>query len=88
MLKGQVFEPDDSVLVAGHFWQTIAFDDINQTFTAVDSGSKKDSFVAKLNPSGAFEWATQISAPASEVINDIDSYADGSSIITGFLIKI
>ena len=75
---------DDSVLVAGHFWQTIAFDDINKAFTAAQTGSKKDSFVAKLSSAGVFEWATHISAAASEVINDIDSYADGSSIITGF----
>ena len=69
---------DGSSIVTGEFGGTVTFG--STTFT---SAGGYDVFVAKIDPSGNYEWATPAGGTGYEFGNSISVLADGSSIVTG-----
>jgi hypothetical protein len=71
---------DGSAIVTGWFLGTATFGGT----TLVSTGGSDDIFVAKIDASGSFVWATQAGGTTS---NDegigVSTLADGSSIVTG-----
>jgi hypothetical protein len=70
---------DGSSIVTGYFQGTATFG--STTFTSAGSN---DVFVAKLDASGDYEWATQAGGTGSEEARGVSVLADGSSIVTGY----
>jgi hypothetical protein len=70
--------PDGSSTVTGYFQSTATFGS-----TTLTSAGNQDVFVAKMDPSGAWVWAT----PAGGALGDngygISTLPDGSSTVTG-----
>ena len=71
--------PDGSSIVTGAFMGTATFGSITLTSAGGD-----DVFVAKVDPSGSFVWATRAGGAFDEVSYAIGSLPDGSSIVTGY----
>ena len=69
---------DGSSIVTGEFGGTVTFGS-----TTLTSAGGYDVFVAKLDPSGNYEWATPAGGTGYEFGNSISVLADGSSIVTG-----
>ena len=70
---------DGSSIVTGYFQGTATFG--STTFTSAGSN---DVFVAKLDASGDYEWATRAGGTSSDTGYGVSVLADGSSIVTGF----
>ena len=70
---------DGSSIVTGEFYGTATFG--STTFT---SAGGFDVFVAKLDASGNYEWATAAGGTSSDFGKDVFVLADGSSIVTGY----
>ncbi len=70
---------DGSSIVTGFFEGTATFG--STTFTSAGSN---DVFVAKLDASGDYEWATQAGGTSSDNGIGVSVLADGSSIVTGY----
>ena len=70
---------DGSSIVTGFFEGTATFG--STTFTSAGSN---DVFVAKLDASGDYEWATQAGGTGSDNGHGVSVLADGSSIVTGY----
>ena len=70
---------DGSSIVTGFFEGTATFG--STTFTSAGSN---DVFVAKLDASGDYEWATQAGGMGSDNGHGVSVLADGSSIVTGY----
>ena len=71
--------PDGSSIVTGAFMGTATFGSITLTSAGGD-----DVFVAKVDPSGSFVWATRAGGAFDEVSYAISTLPDGSSIVTGY----
>ena len=53
--------------------------------TAITSNaSSNDIFVAKIDASGAWVWATSTGGTSSDVGNSVSAFSDGSAIVTGY----
>jgi hypothetical protein len=70
---------DGSSVVTGSFYGNTSFGSITLT-----SAGDDDVFVAKLAPSGAWEWALSAGGTDDERGYGISSLADGSSVVTGY----
>ena len=70
--------PDGSSIVTGYFIGTATFGS-----TTLTSGGATDVFVVKVDPSGAYVWATQAGGTLSDVGYGVSALPDGSSIVTG-----
>ncbi len=73
--------PDGSSIVTGFFQGTVNFGS-----TTLTSGGSDDVFVAKVDPSGAYVWATQAGGSSNDRGNAISALPDGSSIVTGYFL--
>jgi hypothetical protein len=71
---------DGSSIVTGFFQGTATFG----STTLTNASSNKDVFVAKLDASGTYEWATQAGGTGSDEGMSVSVLADGSSIVTGY----
>jgi hypothetical protein len=69
---------DGSSIVTGYFQGTATFGS-----TTLTSAGNYDVFVAKLDASGDYEWATQAGGTNSDYGYGVSVLADGSSIVTG-----
>ncbi len=70
--------PDGSSIVTGDFQGTATFGS-----TTLTSGGDTDVFVAKVDPSGAYVWATKAGGTLSDIGYGVSALPDGSSIVTG-----
>ena len=71
--------PDGSAIVIGRFQGTATFG----STTLTSAGASTDVFVAKVNPSGAYVWATQAGGVSGDIGYGISTLPDGSAIVTG-----
>jgi hypothetical protein len=71
--------PDGSAIVTGPFEGTATFG--STTFT---SAGGTDVFVAKMDPSGAWVWATRAGGSSAEESLGVSALPDGSAIVTGW----
>jgi hypothetical protein len=71
--------PDGSAIYTGRFQGTATFG--STTLTAVGSA---DMFVAKVDASGSFVWATQAGGSSFDTGYGVTALPDGSSIVTGY----
>ena len=69
---------DGSSIVTGEFYGTATFGN-----TTLTSAGSYDVFVAKLDASGDYEWATQAGGTDKDRGLGVSVLADGSSIVTG-----
>ena len=72
--------PDGSSIITGSFRGTAGFDT-----SSVTSVGSEDVFVAKLDPSGTWVWATSGGSASGDPGKSVSVLADGSSIVTGLL---
>ena len=70
---------DGSSIVIGYFVGTATFGS-----TTLTSAGNADVFVAKIDASGAYLWATQASGTSSDIGYAISTLSDGSAIVTGY----
>ena len=68
-----------SSIVAGYFKDTATFGS-----TTLTSAGRDDVFVAKLDASGTYEWATPAGGTGGDVGYSVSVLPDGSSIVTGY----
>jgi hypothetical protein len=68
-----------SSIVIGYFVGTATFGS-----TTLTSAGNADVFVAKIDASGAYLWATQASGTSSDIGYGISTLSDGSAIVTGY----
>ena len=73
--------PDGSSIVTGDFQGTATFG--STTLTSGAPPPTTDVFVVKVDPSGAYVWATQAGGTLSDVGYGVSALPDGSSIVTG-----
>lgn len=74
----------NNVIIAGDFKNTVDFDPSAGTFSmTATGGSQEDIFILKLNNSGAFQWAKQISGNNVEKCNSITTDNSGNVYTTG-----
>jgi len=82
--SGVVIDSDDNIFVVGHFTDTAIF---LQTPTVTISASgfgKKDLFVAKYSPNGAFQWFVKGGGSGDDTGTDIDWFQyDGKLVVSG-----
>jgi hypothetical protein len=71
--------PDGSAIVIGRFQGTATFG----STTLTSAGASTDVFLAKVNPSGAYVWATQAGGSLSDIGYGISTLPDGSAVVTG-----
>jgi hypothetical protein len=69
---------DGSVIVTGEFSGTAAFGS-----TTLTSAGSDDVFVAKIDASGTYLWATQAGGTSGDQGNAVSTLSDGSAIVTG-----
>jgi hypothetical protein len=69
---------DGSAIVTGQFTGTVVFGTTSLT------ASGRDVFVAKVNSSGSFVWATRAGGSSTDKAWYVSTLADGSAIITGY----
>lgn len=69
---------DGSAIVAGPFVGTVAFGS-----TSLTSAGSRDIFIAKVDASGAYVWATRAGSTGSDAGYGVSTLADGSAIVTG-----
>ena len=70
---------DGSAIVTGQFEGTVVFGS-----TSLTSAGRDDIFVAKIDASGAWVWATSTGGTSSDVGNSVSAFSDGSAIVTGY----
>lgn len=75
-------DPSGNILATGLFNTSTDFDPGGGTFTLTSNGLP-DAFILKLNSSGNFTWARQISGPALELSLCLDTDASGNVYATG-----
>jgi hypothetical protein len=73
--------PDGSSIVTGYFQGTATFG--STTLTSGAPPPTTDVFVVKVDPSGAYVWATQAGGTSGDVGYGVSALPDGSSIVTG-----
>ncbi len=69
---------DGSAIVTGLFVGTVAFGTTSLTSTGSD-----DIFIAKIDASGAYVWATRAGSTGFDAGYGVSTLADGSAIVTG-----
>ena len=69
---------DGSAIVAGLFVGTVAFGS-----TSLTSAGSRDIFIAKVDASGAYVWATRAGSTGWDAGYGVSTLADGSAIVTG-----
>ena len=69
---------DGSSIVTGRFDGTATFGS-----TTLTSAGSTDVFVAKVDASGAYAWATKAGGTSGDIGYGLSTLADGSSIVTG-----
>jgi hypothetical protein len=69
---------DGSAIVTGQFRGNVTFG------TTTLSAAASDVFVAKINASGSFVWATKAGGTSSDKAWYVSTLADGSAILTGY----
>ena len=69
---------DGSAIVTGEFWNTATFGS-----TTLTSAGSKDVFVAKIDASGTYVWATQAGGTSGDGGFAISTLSDGSAIVSG-----
>jgi hypothetical protein len=69
---------DGSAIVAGLFVGTVAFGS-----TSLTSAGSRDIFIAKVDASGAYVWATRAGSTGFDAGYGVSTLADGSAIVTG-----
>ena len=77
--KGISALPDGSAVVTGYFQSTATFGS-----TTLTSTGDADVFVAKVDRSGTYVWATRASGSSDDVGYGISALPDGSSTVTGY----
>ena len=70
--------PDGSSIVTGEFRGTTTFGS-----TSLTSAGSTDVFVAKVDASGSYVWATQAGSSSLDIGYGISALPDGSAIVTG-----
>ena len=70
---------DGSAIVTGQFKDTVVFGS-----TSLTSAGNADVFVAKIDASGAWVWATKAGGSSTDKAWYVSTLADGSAIITGY----
>jgi hypothetical protein len=70
---------DGSAIVTGSFGGTATFGSTTLISTGWD-----DVFVARVDPSGTWAWATSAGGPSSDYGYSVSALTDGSAIVTGF----
>ena len=70
---------DGSAIVTGEFSGTAIFGS-----TTLTSAGSNDVFVAKIDASGAYVWATQAGGTSSDIGYAVSTLSDGSAIVTGY----
>jgi hypothetical protein len=68
-----------SAVVAGQFAATAVFG----TSTLVSAGAG-DIVVARLDPNGAWVWASAAGGPTTDIVEGVAALADGGAIVTGW----
>ena len=71
---------DGSSIVTGYFYETVAFG----STPPITSTGNQDVFVAKLDASGNWLWATKAGGSLDEQGRAVSTLSDGSSIVTGY----
>ena len=69
---------DDEIFVVGDHYSEMTFNG-----TTINSGSNHNSFVAKMNSSGDWQWGIPIECSCSTYVYDIDLDSNGNSYVTG-----
>ncbi|MEM7371997.1 MAG: SBBP repeat-containing protein [Bacteroidota bacterium] len=70
--------------ISGNFGGTATFGDPGNPDTTLTSTGNNDMFVAKMNPSGQFQWVRQAGGMFNEAASGISLDADGNCNITGW----
>jgi hypothetical protein len=70
---------DGSAVIVGQYYGTAEFGDT--TLASIDDGS--DVFVAKLGPSGLWEWATSAGSVGFDIAYGVALVSDGSAFVSG-----
>jgi hypothetical protein len=71
--------PDGGAIVTGSFMDTAIFGGTTLTSTGFD-----DVFVARVNPSGTWAWATGAGNAGIDLAHSVSALADGGAVITGY----
>jgi uncharacterized protein (TIGR02145 family) len=74
--------PDNEILLAGTFFQTVDFDPGGGTINLTSNGDA-DVFFAKYDTTGTLIWAKNIGGIGLDEISDIEQNSDGYIFITG-----
>jgi prepilin-type N-terminal cleavage/methylation domain-containing protein len=79
---------DGGSIITGTFYDTVVFGagEVNET-TLTSSNSSGDIFVAKYNTGGDLVWVKKAGGDFYDNSSDISTYADGSSIVTGYFFE-
>ena len=75
--------PDESMIVAGAFKDTVTFPGQDPLISA----GVGDVFVAKYNSDGTVAWSKRAGNPSHDEAKGIASLPDGSSIVTGYFMN-
>ena len=76
--------PDGSAIVTGSFAGTANF---GSTTPLTNSGTGSDLFVAKIDASGAWVWATGAGGTAgSDSGYGVSAFSDGTAVVTGYIV--
>jgi hypothetical protein len=70
--------PDDGAIVTGFLPGTATFG-----ATTLTSAGKTDVFVARIDPSGTWTWATRAGGTSHDVGHGVSTLPDGGAIVTG-----
>jgi hypothetical protein len=72
--------PDGGAIVTGSFTNTATFG----STPALTSAGGPDAFVASIDASGTWTWATRAGGDDTDEAIGVSAFADGSAIVTGF----
>lgn len=81
---------DGSSIVAGFFNGTAVFGQGDPNQTTIVSAGAEDLFIAKYNPDGTLAWARRAGGSGTnfaEIAYSIDTFNDGSSIMSGVFVN-
>lgn len=74
---------DGSAIVVGLYTGFGSYPATFGTHTLPNYGGARDLFVAKIGPSGSWDWVTSAGGPADDYAYGVSAFADGSAIVTG-----
>jgi len=70
--------PDGSIVIAGHFGRTVAFDTV-----ILEPQGGSDAFLVRLDPSGTVLWAVRAGGPGADFADALAVMPDGTLLVTG-----